>query len=142
MILKLESAYKKLKAVLPTLIVIAGLYLVFHLLGISCPIKFMTGISCPGCGMTRAVLSATAFHFAKAFSYHPLWVLMPVWAAVLLLREDIPPVVFRIFSAVTVLLFGIVYILRMYDTNDMIVVFNPEDGFWFRIVRQVINMVF
>ena len=126
---------RRLISILPAIFAIAVLYLVFSLLGINCPIKFMTGISCPGCGMTRAVLSAATFHFKRAFAFHPLWVLMPVWAGVLLFRERLPRTIFNGFTVITVLLFLITYVLRMLDTNDMIVVFEPDNGFWMRLFR-------
>lgn len=34
--------------------VVVLLYLVLEGFGITCPIKFLTGISCAGCGMSRA----------------------------------------------------------------------------------------
>jgi hypothetical protein len=61
--------------------IIAALFvygLLLHLLGIYCPIKFLTGISCPGCGMTRAVLSCLKLDFASAFAYHPMVFSLPV----------------------------------------------------------------
>ena len=48
-------------------------------LGITCPIRFLTGISCPGCGMTRALLSALRFDFQAAFFYHTLWIFLVPW---------------------------------------------------------------
>lgn len=36
------------------------LYLVLEGFGITCPIKFLTGISCAGCGMSRAWMAV--FH--------------------------------------------------------------------------------
>jgi hypothetical protein len=36
-----------------------------------CPFKALTGISCPGCGMTRAMLSITKGDFHGAFGYNP-----------------------------------------------------------------------
>lgn len=38
-----------------------------------CPFDFIFGISCPGCGMTRALISALHFDFSMAFYYHPLF---------------------------------------------------------------------
>ena len=43
-----------------------------RLTGIGCPIRHITGISCPGCGMSRALLSLLTGHFAEAFRYHPM----------------------------------------------------------------------
>ena len=42
------------------------------LTGIGCPIRFFIGISCPGCGMSRAVLLMLSGHFQAAFRMHPL----------------------------------------------------------------------
>lgn len=50
-----------------------GVYVAFiTLTGIGCPIRFFTGISCPGCGMSRAVLLLLSGHFQAAFRMHPL----------------------------------------------------------------------
>ena len=69
---------KALKEEIAALAVIAVFYMVLQGLGISCPIKFVTGISCAGCGMTRA-WKVLLFHgdFRQAFYYHPLF-LLPV----------------------------------------------------------------
>ena len=38
-----------------------------------CPFKFITGIPCPACGLTRACVSLTFGDIQGAFHYHPLW---------------------------------------------------------------------
>lgn len=45
-----------------------------------CPIKYFTGLSCPGCGMTRAALEAATLHPGAALHYHPLLPVVPVGA--------------------------------------------------------------
>ncbi len=50
-----------------------ALAVVFVLFFYKCPIKLITGINCPGCGMTRAFKSAVMLDFAGAFSYHPMF---------------------------------------------------------------------
>ncbi len=45
-----------------------------------CPIKAVTGIPCPGCGMTRAWLSVLRLDIRKAFAYHPMFWTAPVIA--------------------------------------------------------------
>ena len=50
-----------------------GVYVAFiTLTGIGCPIRFFIGISCPGCGMSRAVLLMLSGHFQAAFRMHSL----------------------------------------------------------------------
>jgi len=65
------------------LVLWASMYPLFlELTGIGCPIRFVFHVQCPGCGMTRALLSALRFDFASAFAYHPAWAVVPI-AAVL-----------------------------------------------------------
>ncbi len=47
-----------------------------------CPIKHMLGISCFGCGMTRAFISILKFDFPSAFMYNPLSVPIFIGVAV------------------------------------------------------------
>lgn len=46
---------------------------------VGCPIKKITGIPCPGCGMTRACLHALKLDFKGMLFWHPL---CPLAAAV------------------------------------------------------------
>ena len=50
---------------------LCAVILSYHLLTwfTGCPFRFFFGISCPGCGMTRALLAALRLDFAAAFSY-------------------------------------------------------------------------
>ena len=60
------------------------LYTAMESIGITCPIKFITGISCAGCGMSRAWMAFLHLDIAKAFSYHPLCWLVPIAIIILL----------------------------------------------------------
>ncbi len=44
---------------------------------LGCPIRMITGIPCPACGMTRAWLSVIQLNFHEAISYHPLFWMGP-----------------------------------------------------------------
>lgn len=48
---------------------LCAVILSYHLLTwfTGCPFRFFFGISCPGCGMTRALLAALRLDFAAAF---------------------------------------------------------------------------
>lgn len=57
--------------------VVALCALVLYFMDIGCVIRWFTGVSCPGCGLTRAWLCALTFDFDAAFAYHPLFWLVP-----------------------------------------------------------------
>ena len=61
---------------LPVLLIVV-IYLVTCMLTTGCPIKFFTGISCPGCGMTRAYAALLKGDLTAAFGFHPLWPTAP-----------------------------------------------------------------
>ena len=114
---------------------IAAVYTALHFAGLGCPIKALTGVSCAGCGMTRAWLEALAGHWAAAFSYHPLFWAVPLGAAVFLLRRRLPR---RLVSALVwaaAIAFVAVYALRLADPADRVVVFAPREGLIYRILR-------
>ena len=48
---------------------------------IPCPILHFLGIPCPGCGMTRALLSALRLDFGAAFSHHAMFWSVPLLVA-------------------------------------------------------------
>ncbi len=55
------------------------LYLQYGI-GIPCPIHFITGFQCPGCGNTRMAAALLRGHFREAFLYNPLsFVLLPLF---------------------------------------------------------------
>jgi len=44
----------------------------------SCTLRAITGLPCPGCGLTRGLLAALRGDLAEAFRMHPLFWLAPV----------------------------------------------------------------
>ena len=51
--------------------------------GYACPFEFVTGIPCPGCGMTRAFLALLRGDFALSWTMHPM--LIPALAVMIYL---------------------------------------------------------
>ncbi len=52
--------------------------LVLYVSPISCVILELTGVECPGCGMTRALVSAMRFDFRGALSHHLMFWSVPL----------------------------------------------------------------
>ena len=108
---------------------IIGMYGMMGMMGITCPILFMTGISCAGCGMTRAWLSLFRLDFGAAFYYHPLFWLPALLIVLFLLEKRIFKQWYWLWAA----LFLFVYGIRMFAGQGEIVMFRPEEGFLYRM---------
>ena len=100
--------------------------------GITCPILFLTGISCPGCGMTRAWCALLRGEISLAFSYHPLF---PLPLLILLLwpfRRRIPGPVRSVLAWAGVVLVLAVWLVRFWVPGDPAVRFDPSSGWLWR----------
>ncbi|RHB41895.1 DUF2752 domain-containing protein [Enterocloster aldenensis] len=105
----------------------------------SCPFRILFGISCPGCGMSRAINALIHLHFAEAFHYHPLVIILPL--IILLLIHLIIGKITRgtIYLMVFIVLsFIIVYFLRIRFQSD-ILTFDYMDGFIYKIFHNIIK---
>lgn len=69
---------------LPVLLLCALVLLLWVKLDLHCPIRSLTGIICPGCGMARAWQAALVFDIPAAFGFHPMFWAVPVLAVFLL----------------------------------------------------------
>ena len=113
------------------------LYTAMESIGITCPIKFITGISCAGCGMSRAWMAFLHLDIAKAFAYHPLFWLVPIAVIVLLCKSKINIKFYKIFMFTMAGAFVIVYLYRMFIGDGNVVVFEPQNNIVFRIIRKL-----
>ena len=71
------------------ILVLLILYLVlghfFHIY-VPCPINYVTGLYCPGCGITRMLFSIIKLDFYQAFRYNPLIFILFFPSAILYLN--------------------------------------------------------
>ena len=128
---------KKRKELICAVTAVVVLYMAMESIGITCPIKFITGISCAGCGMSRAWLAFLQLDMAKAFAYHPLFLLVPITVIVLLCKSKINIKIYKIIIFTIIIMFAIVYICRLIWSGDDVVVFEPQNNILFRIIRII-----
>ena len=134
----MKSLWKKYGRALSACLLIAGVYLVMFAFGVTCPIRYVWGVSCPGCGMTRACVSALRFDFIAAFAYHPLWVLMvPAAVFIVLCRWRGWRRALHVGMMAVALLLCAVYVLRMVWATSEVVVFAPKSGLLGRIACTI-----
>ena len=135
------NAYKRKShrriEVITSVAVVVVLYVILESFGVTCPIKYITGISCAGCGMSRAWIALLHFNIHDAFMYHPLFFLPPVVVIVMLLKSKINIKIYKIIIFTIIIMFAIVYICRLIWSGDDVVVFEPEKNILFRIIRVI-----
>lgn len=108
---------------------------VFYL-SFGCPARLLTGISCPGCGMSRAVEALIKLDFASAFEMHPLVFALPIAAVVYFMRRMIPKRVMIALCVLALSLLLIVYIIRM-SHQGTVVYADFESGLIYKLFHNL-----
>ena len=73
------DSWEPSRRLVPAIVLVGALILAAHAAGIViCPIRRITGIPCPGCGSTRAIMSLLHGELAAAVSTNPLAVALAV----------------------------------------------------------------
>lgn len=94
-----------------SIIVFGVLIAILYFTGIGCPVRFLYGACCPGCGLTRAYVSLLHGDCNMALIYHPLFILPPIIYAIYMskVNNKIKNMVFL----TSVVLFLALYLLRL-----------------------------
>lgn len=112
---------------------IAVAALALLLTDIGCVFKLVTGLSCPGCGMTRAWLAALRLDFPAALAYHPLFWVIPLAVALACAAElpsaEAPRHARRVTQAALIVLIVLllaVWVVRIADGADAGLLFGGQ----------------
>lgn len=132
----LKQNRKQLKDRCSLALAAAGIYGLLTAVHIGCPIRFLTGISCAGCGMTRAFFLALSFDFGQAFYMHPLYFTAPLLVFVFLFEGLLPKKAVKLFWISAGIVFLAVYILRLFG-GSAVVTAEPRDGLICRLLRII-----
>lgn len=133
--------WKKYKTEIFIICGIVALYTVLSVIGIpTCPSKVLLGIPCPGCGISRALMSAIQLDFASAFEYNPLWILVPVaLIAITVLsvydKNRAVEIIVIVFFVIAIA----IYIYRMIFTSDTVVAWDLKSGLIYRGIMWVVD---
>lgn len=115
------------------------LILAAYVLGIGCPIKYMTGISCPGCGMTRAVVECIHLDFINAWYYHPLFFTLPLIIIVLFLGERIPSRIRKTMMIACIATYIAVYFIRLFFVKNTVVTIDLGQGYIALVIKKIMS---
>lgn len=113
---------------------VLGYGCIYAMSGKTCPFLWLTGISCPGCGMTRAVIALAHMDVAGALHYHPLVFCLPVFVYIPYCvvtgktGRQLSVTVIAVVSA-----FVCVYGWRMYSGSDVLQV-HVQDGLLYKVL--------
>ena len=98
------------------ILVLLGLSIIFlfikkfgEITGSICLIRGLTGVPCPSCGMSRAIISVINGDIINAFKFHPLFWLPFVVLLLIVLKRRF----FKQILISAIILIMLVYILRM-----------------------------
>lgn len=115
--------------------VVAILLLLFY----RCPLRFLFGLSCPGCGMTRAFEALLKLDFAGAFHCHPLFpfvILVGIYLVLQFLNIfSLPKKTENLLLIIIGILFLLVYLVRMFGGSD-IVTFDFTKGIIYKTMQR------
>lgn len=135
--------FQKKSNIHEVLLLVAGLSLYCALaffFKIPCPIYFFTGISCPGCGMTRALFSLFQLDFGMAFYYHPLIyfciLMLPALTVAHIKNKRSAK---KILLAIFIIAFVSVYLYRFLVLKSPVLKFTPENGIFVKIITSSFN---
>lgn len=124
------------------LLMIGGLLLIIFFIW-KCPLRYLAGIPCPCCGMTRSFMSLLRLDIRTSLWQHPL--LLPTGFAIwyLIHRNVLPdkykfaPKTEKILGVVLLVLLLALYIYRIGFEPDGIIKINLDDGWLFKIMREI-----
>ncbi len=117
------SFLKKYRIYIFYSIIIIALFAIMLILKLPCPIKHITGVSCAGCGMTRAFTAAIHLDLVSAFHYHPLWItVLPIIAALIILYKKNKMQAYNLILYCTAILFLGVWVFRLASSSDIVTI--------------------
>lgn len=126
---------KRIGNILMIILILGFLFLFYQ-----CPFRFLLGIPCPGCGMTRAFLALLHLDIKDAFHAHPLFPVV-ILIAIYYLLETIkvirfPEKVKKILLVVIALLFILVYVVRLCHGSEIVQI-CPENALLYQMITYI-----
>lgn len=109
--------------------VFAVVAVLLQVTSIGCPIKLFSGLSCPGCGLTRAWESALTLNIADAIRFHPLfWVVPLVFFALAVSKNKKMNTVWGILFGTVALCFVALWVIRLGYDGDFSMIIPAASG--------------
>lgn len=141
-VFRINLFVKKYKEIITILTGLAVYGLSAYLFHLPCPIKFFTGVSCPGCGMTRSLFAVCRLDFAAAIYYHPLIFYVIVLVPVLIVIHVRNAVQARkVVIVISSVLFIGVYLYRVAILHSPVLEVAPQNGVMIRLILWIKSLL-
>ncbi|MCI8515850.1 MAG: DUF2752 domain-containing protein [Hungatella sp.] len=120
---------------------VLGFYGVLALTGHGCPIRWGTGVPCPGCGLSRAGLALLRLDVPSAFTYHPMFWAVPLLGVFGWLYSRKPTRGLLWGISLLGVMFFVVYLVRLIARDPVLEIDIPSGlifqafGFFSKILR-------
>lgn len=121
------------------LLIVVAVYGIFAAAGHGCPIRYVTGIPCPGCGLSRAYIALLHLNIREAFSYHPMFWAIPVLVLACLRYEKYRGAWTKALMILLGLGFVVLYVFRL-STGDPAVTVDIHSGLFYRVVNGILSI--
>lgn len=107
-----------------------------------CPFDYLFGISCPGCGMTRALFSVLLLCFKRAFYYHPgIYLILPgflLWCTDYFKLLPLNPRTKKVLLTLGIAALILIYFVRLFIGSDIVHI-DIKSGLIYRILNYLPN---
>lgn len=120
-------------------VAIGLIFIILLITDVGCPTRFFTGVCCPGCGMTRAVIHLFKGDIRGAIHYHPLVFTLPVIAILFILKDKINKVVLNTLLVIIIILFIVTYIIRLLDLSNEVVYADVTKSIIYKVFEKTIK---
>lgn len=137
---KIYQSIRKNKSIFAVVLGIGAYCVISYLFNIPCPIKTITGISCPGCGMSRACISLLKLDIQSAAHYHPLvFGILPIGACFIVFYARKAYKARKYFIIFVTILFFTVYFYRMFISHSPVLECNIENSIFVKLFNLIVN---
>ena len=120
-------------------VAIGLIFIILLITDVGCPTRFFTGVCCPGCGMTRAVIHLFKGDIRGAIHNHPLVFTLPVIAILFILKDKINKVVLNTLLVIIIILFIVTYIIRLLDLSNEVVYADVTKSIIYKVFEKTIK---
>lgn len=91
--------------------------------------------------MTRAWLSMIKLDYVGAFYYHPLFWTVPLIIVFLINHQRLSDRLKKIMPNIIIGSFLLVYFVRLYDCDNMIITIDISEGLLYKIIYKILEVM-